>query len=262
MPAGYANAQLDDHRRLSRSSFPWHPPVNLKLRARASGASPLGTLGFGFWNDPFSLTFGQAGAARKLPVPPRAVWFFYGSPPNDMTALSAESGLGMESPELGSARHSRLVAGGPRPSRLSGRQTASPSSACDAGSFACHRLRRAHPGGKPRCVAYLRNQVAYRRRHVLGRWRVDAGEPNFTNRPTRICDMDRQPIRRSHLPTGGLRFGVIPTKNRAEVSTCRTWNSRTTQRLEQHGWPSSTLLMDRSPKETDHAAQKPGMDRP
>jgi hypothetical protein len=100
MPAGYANAQLDDHRRLSRSSFPWHPPVNLKLRARASGASPLGTLGFGFWNDPFSLTFGQAGAARKLPVPPRAVWFFYGSPPNDMLLSPPNPGWGWKAQSL------------------------------------------------------------------------------------------------------------------------------------------------------------------
>jgi hypothetical protein len=92
--SGYANAQLDDHRALPRAAFPWRPPVTMRLRAKASLGSPLGTLGFGFWNDPFSLTFGQAGAARKLPVPPRAVWFFYGSPPNDMALAPPNPGWG------------------------------------------------------------------------------------------------------------------------------------------------------------------------
>lgn len=100
MPSGYANAQLDDHRRLSRRVFPWHPPVNLELHARASTPSPLGTLGFGFWNDPFSLTFGQAGAARKLPVPPRAVWFFYASPPSDMALAPPNPGWGWKAQTL------------------------------------------------------------------------------------------------------------------------------------------------------------------
>ncbi len=94
MPSGYANAQLDDHRTLPRGNFPWRPPVTLRVRARTSAATPLGTLGFGFWNDPFSLTFGQAGAARKLPVPPRAVWFFYGSPPSDMLLAPPNPGWG------------------------------------------------------------------------------------------------------------------------------------------------------------------------
>lgn len=93
-PSGYANAQLDDHRMLPRRAFPWRPPVTMKVRARATTPSPLGTFGFGFWNDPFSLTLGQAGAARKLPVPPSAVWFFFGSPPNDMRLFPANPGWG------------------------------------------------------------------------------------------------------------------------------------------------------------------------
>lgn len=80
---GYANAQLDDHRQLSRSRFPWRPPLTLALEARTSQDEPPGTLGFGFWNDPFSL--GQAGASRKLPAVPNALWFFYASPPNDLS---------------------------------------------------------------------------------------------------------------------------------------------------------------------------------
>jgi hypothetical protein len=57
-------------------------------------------LGFGFWNDPFSLAFGQAGAARKLPVPPRAVWFFYGSQPNDMVLSPPNPGWGWKAQTL------------------------------------------------------------------------------------------------------------------------------------------------------------------
>jgi hypothetical protein len=85
MPRGYADAQLDDHRRLRRSAFPWRPPVRIRVRARASEASPIGTLGFGLWNDPFSLSLGQGGAARRLPTAPRAIWFFYASPPADLS---------------------------------------------------------------------------------------------------------------------------------------------------------------------------------
>jgi hypothetical protein len=46
------------------------------------------------------LTFGQAGAARKLPVPPRAVWFFFGSPPNDMALSPPNPGWGWKAQSL------------------------------------------------------------------------------------------------------------------------------------------------------------------
>jgi hypothetical protein len=84
---GYADAQVDDYAGLRRREFPWLPPLRMTLSARASSAHPLGTLGFGFWNDPFSFSLGQGGAARRLPAPPQALWFFYGSPPNDMHFL-------------------------------------------------------------------------------------------------------------------------------------------------------------------------------
>ncbi len=85
MSRGYADAQLDDTQRRPRRRFRWRPPLRLTVEARASSAAPLGTLGFGFWNDPFSLSLGEAGAARRLPATPHAIWFFYGSPPNDFT---------------------------------------------------------------------------------------------------------------------------------------------------------------------------------
>ncbi len=76
----YTNAQMDDYQGLSRRRFPWRPPLRLTVRARFSdGEGQLrGTAGFGFWNDPFLMT------GRRVPTLPRAIWFFYGSPPSDM----------------------------------------------------------------------------------------------------------------------------------------------------------------------------------
>lgn len=96
----YANAQLDDHRRLPRGALPWRPPVQVELQARAQPAQPSGTLGFGFWNDPFAFSLGQAGAARRLPASPQAVWFFYGSPPNDLSFTPSVPGDGWKAVSL------------------------------------------------------------------------------------------------------------------------------------------------------------------
>jgi hypothetical protein len=80
----YTNAQIDDYYGLPRRHFPWHPPLKLTVRARFShpaSADPRGlrgTAGFGFWNDPFLMT------ERRVPTLPRAIWFFYSSPPSDM----------------------------------------------------------------------------------------------------------------------------------------------------------------------------------
>ncbi|MFW5690932.1 MAG: hypothetical protein ACOCXZ_00410 [Chloroflexota bacterium] len=52
------------------------PPLTLHVRAYATG-DIHGTAGFGFWNQPF-------GPNRRFFRLPRAVWFFYGSPPNAM----------------------------------------------------------------------------------------------------------------------------------------------------------------------------------
>jgi hypothetical protein len=76
----YTNAQIDDYQGLARGEFPWRPPLTLTVRARFS--HPVdelrGTAGFGFWNDPFLMT------GWRLPTLPRAIWFFFGSPPNNM----------------------------------------------------------------------------------------------------------------------------------------------------------------------------------
>jgi hypothetical protein len=97
---GYADAQLDDYQPLKRSEFRWRPQLRMTLRARARPAAPSGTLGFGFWNDPFSLSLGQGGAARRLPAAPQAAWFFYGSPPNDMALAAGVPGHGWKASVL------------------------------------------------------------------------------------------------------------------------------------------------------------------
>lgn len=114
---GYADAQLDDYRDRVRRLFPWFPPVRLKLRARASEPNPAGTLGFGFWNDPFTLSLGQGGAARRLPSAPQTVWFFYGSPPNHFTFSQGTKGHGFKamairSPSIPSLLLAPLAAAG------------------------------------------------------------------------------------------------------------------------------------------------------
>lgn len=95
-PAGrYRLAQLDDYSGLSRRDFPWHPPVSLTIACRASGDTIPGTWGFGFWNDPFSLSLGFGGTNR-FPTLPNAAWFFFASPPNYLSVrddLPAQGGL-------------------------------------------------------------------------------------------------------------------------------------------------------------------------
>jgi len=114
-PAGaYRLAQLDDYAALPRSRFPWSAPTALRLRCRVSppflppnfvqsnsdsaknmlgqnwgerGGWP-GTWGFGFWNDPFAVSLGLQGAARRLPALPNAIWFFHASAQNYISLRS------------------------------------------------------------------------------------------------------------------------------------------------------------------------------
>jgi hypothetical protein len=94
----YCDAQLDDYHDLPRRRFPNRPPVHLRLRARASHPAPIGTLGFGFWNDPFALNGGVLAA-------PSAVWFFYASPPSDMVLVEGVPGQGWKAATLDTGRY-------------------------------------------------------------------------------------------------------------------------------------------------------------
>jgi hypothetical protein len=101
----YSNAQLDDYAGLPRSQFRNKPPLTLSLRARFSDEAALdgsrglqGTAGFGFWNDPFVMT------DRRPPMLPRALWFFYASPPSDLRLDMSIPGWGWKAAAIDALR--------------------------------------------------------------------------------------------------------------------------------------------------------------
>jgi hypothetical protein len=98
----YADAQLDDYHGLPRWRWPSRPPMRVSLRARASHPNPAGTLGFGFWNDPFTLSGGVLAA-------PNTVWFFYASPPSDMALAEGVPGRGWKAATLYAGRYPTLL---------------------------------------------------------------------------------------------------------------------------------------------------------
>ena len=101
----YRLAQLDDYTKLSRTRFPWRPPVTLAFRARASAETIPGTWGVGLWNDPFSISFGFGGGVRRLPALPQAAWFFFASEHN---YLSLQDALPAHGPLAAIFRSSRI----------------------------------------------------------------------------------------------------------------------------------------------------------
>jgi hypothetical protein len=106
----YSNAQLDDYRGLARAAFPNRPPLTLAVRARFSheaaatrdGPGLLGTAGFGFWNDPFAMS------GARIPMLPRAAWFFYASPPSDMRLDHRTAGRGWKVGAMDALRPSAI----------------------------------------------------------------------------------------------------------------------------------------------------------
>ena len=110
----YTDAQIDDYGRLSRSKFPWQPPVRMEIRARSSlpaatrgstkeSANILrGTAGFGFWNHPFSVR-------GDILAVPEAVWFFYASPPSNMALVPGVPGWGWKAQVVHAIRPGALA---------------------------------------------------------------------------------------------------------------------------------------------------------
>lgn len=102
--ARYGDAQLDDYASLPRRRYPHRPPLRLTLRARFShdAASLKGTAGFGLWNNPF-------GAQSRVPALPRALWFFFASPPSNMALAQDVPGLGWKAACIDAGRVSALA---------------------------------------------------------------------------------------------------------------------------------------------------------
>jgi hypothetical protein len=105
----YTNAQIDDYQGLRRRRFLWRPPLRLTVRARfshsaidSSGAL-RGTAGFGFWNDPFLMT------GARTPALPRAIWFFYASPPSNMKLDLHTPGNGWKAATIDTIRPAALL---------------------------------------------------------------------------------------------------------------------------------------------------------
>ena len=95
----YSNAQLDDYLRRKEPFFTWRPPLRMTVRAWAShGVDQMqGTAGFGFWTQPVM-------PGKRLPILPRAVWFFFSSPPSNMAFARGIPGSGWKSATFDAGR--------------------------------------------------------------------------------------------------------------------------------------------------------------
>ncbi|NLE45438.1 MAG: hypothetical protein GX620_12015 [Chloroflexi bacterium] len=101
----YSDAQIDDCQERARRAFLWNPPLRLVTRARFSHPTGAlrGTAGFGFWNDPFVMT------GSRPPALPRALWFFYASPPSNMKLDVDVAGFGWKAATIDASRPAALA---------------------------------------------------------------------------------------------------------------------------------------------------------
>jgi hypothetical protein len=97
----YSNAQIDDYGALPGLPLIRRPPLRLRLRARFNQpvGAIRGTAGFGFWN------YFWAG----VPALPRAVWFFFGSPPGDLPLAYGVPGHGWKAAVIDAGRPPALA---------------------------------------------------------------------------------------------------------------------------------------------------------
>jgi len=100
--AHYSDAQWDDYGHRPTRSFPHRPPFRVSMQARFSSSDLIGTAGFGLWNHPFAPTGG-------LPALPRALWFFYASPPSDMQLALDVPGHGWKAAAIDATGPSALA---------------------------------------------------------------------------------------------------------------------------------------------------------
>lgn len=93
-PGRYSDAQIASYQK--RSDFTVMPGIRMTVRARVEG-EVRGTAGFGFWNHPF--VPGERGFRL-----PKAIWFFYGSPPNEMRLAYGIAGNGWKAATFDATR--------------------------------------------------------------------------------------------------------------------------------------------------------------
>ena len=87
----YHDAQISDYDPKIRA-FQNRPPLRLTVTVRAEGEI-LGTAGFGFWNHMF------VPGERGFRIP-QAIWFFFGSPPNNIALAKGGSRAWLESGDV------------------------------------------------------------------------------------------------------------------------------------------------------------------
>jgi hypothetical protein len=98
----YSDAQLDDRLIDPARSLIHRPPLRLTIRARFSSTTLAGTAGFGFWNHPL--------LAPDNPVPlPRAIWFFFASPPSHMDLALDVPGYGWKAAMIDATKWGALA---------------------------------------------------------------------------------------------------------------------------------------------------------
>ena len=188
----YSNAEMDNYRRLPRRVFPNRPPLTLSVRARFSaerattrdGPGLLGTAGFGFWNDPFAMS------GARVPMLPRAAWFFYASPPSDMKLDHDTPGWGWKAGAMDTLRPAALPAALSAPvlvPLMRSRQDLRPGLAAD--SEAAPHPRSAGSRSHDR-VARLSPRVGQDTRPLLRRRRACPRRAGAPGSP-RVCHLVR-----------------------------------------------------------------------
>ncbi len=209
VPRGYADAQLDDTQGLPRDRLGWSPPLRLTIRAKAAPITPRGTFGFGFWNDPFTVSLGLGGAARRLPCGPRALWFFYASPPNEFGFTSGPRygwrAMSIDTPEV----HPLWLT----PAALAAAVLAQiPLVRRPVMRFALHRVTAAE--AVLPCAADELHEYELMWEPKLATFRVNGAVVLRTEQPPRaplgfVAWIDNQYA--VATPEHGLRFGTLPT---------------------------------------------------
>lgn len=91
----YSNAQISTY--ATHHDFIHRPPLRLTVTAWAETPHIQGTAGFGFWNH----TFAPNERGFRLP---RAVWFFFASPPNDIRLARDVPGSGWKTMTMDATR--------------------------------------------------------------------------------------------------------------------------------------------------------------